>query len=485
MRAARWRPGIVAATVPALLVLLAAAGPAPAGAAATDAAAGGGPGAELGASAPVLPGAGPGTARAVPVPAAAAGPAATGPAGTPWRFLSAPGVGWAAIPLYTDGVVLGPDSRPVGVVPGTAAADDAPARLAQDAWLAAGVVPGPPQYRDMAEEAMRALDALLLPGGAVLAGVTPRWDYVWPRDASFVATALARTGHDADALAVLAHLAQLHAASPDGVFEARYLPDGSGRAPDDRARQLDGSGWVLWAVAEWYGATPPGPERDAALESLRPMVVGCLGAIRAQVDPRTGLPAPHPDYWEVAEDDPTLGTATALLLGVRAAAPVLAALALPPADALVRDLERGVQAFAPDFPRHVDGTASDTAVAFLMPPFAPVTAEVRVAWAAAAESMRRAGGGLAPGASWRADGISWTPTTAVFALTAAGSGDLRRARAWLDWLDEHRTPSGALPEKVLADGSPSAVAPLAWTSALVVLALDELDARLAEVEPAG
>src|SRR5665648_525805 len=85
-----------------------------------------------------------------------------------------------------------------------------------------------------------------------------------------------------------------------------------------------------------------------------------------------------------------------------------------------------------------------------------------------------AAGGLAPGAGWAADGVSWTPTTAVFALTAAASGQVDRAESWLDWLDAHRTPRGALPEKVLADGSPSAVAPLAWTCALVLLTLDEL-----------
>ena len=40
--------------------------------------------------------------------------------------------------------------------------------------------------------------------------------------------------------------------------------------------------------------------------------------------------------------------------------------------------------------------------------------------------------------------------------------------------DAHRTSAGALPEKVLADGSPAAVAPLAWTAATVLLTLDRL-----------
>ena len=48
--------------------------------------------------------------------------------------------------------------------------------------------------------------------------------------------------------------------------------------------------------------------------------------------------------------------------------------------------------------------------------------------------------------------------------------------AWLDWLDRHRTPAGSFPEKVLADGRPASVAPLAWTAAAVLLTADTLAA---------
>jgi GH15 family glucan-1,4-alpha-glucosidase len=79
--------------------------------------------------------------------------------------------------------------------------------------------------------------------------------------------------------------------------------------------------------------------------------------------------------------------------------------------------------------------------------------------------MLRPAGGVAPGATWKDDGVSWTPQTALYALTAATLGDAAAAERWLTWLDAHRTPSGALPEKVLADGTPAAVAPLAWIRA--------------------
>lgn len=405
---------------------------------------------------------------------------------------------FAAIPLYSDGVVLDASGHPEIVLVGDTAESDAAQQRRQDAWLAQGTVPGPERYADLAEQALRDIDTLVLPGGAAIAAASPGWRYVWPRDASFTAVALARTGHADDAHDILVYLRDMQLArSTEGVFEARYLPDGDGHVPDDRGLQLDGNGWVLWAVAEWYAAAgadaDPGegadgradtdarsatrraPDSDAQLEELRPLVESSLHAIRAHVDPETGLPGVFPDYWEVGERVPTLGTAAPLLAGVRASGDVVDALGLPPTGSLERLLEEGVDRFAPAYPRRLGGQQQDTAVAFLMPPFAPLDPAVEAAWHEAAESMARPAGGLAPGAGWKRDGVSWTPTTAMFGLTAAASGDTERATATLDWLDAHRTAQGALPEKVLWDGSPSAVAPLAWTASLVLLTLDELD----------
>ena len=382
--------------------------------------------------------------------------------------------GYAEIPLYSDGTVLSALGLPQAVPLGAPVTDPPGALARQDRWRAEGSVPGPARYADLAEAALRDLEALLLPGGVPLAAATGQWRYVWPRDASFVAAALARTGHVDDAFDVLEHLQLLQDGADGGVFEARYLPDGSGGVPDGRGPQLDGNGWVLWAVAEWYDAAPP-RTRDRRLESLRPLVVRSVAAIRANVDLATGLPAISPDYWEVAESSPTLGTLAPLLAGLRSASDVLRTLGEPPVADLIEALERGLDEHFVGYPRHPGAADPDTAVAFLMPPFRPYEAEVATAWRTAALTMARPGGGLAPGAGWRADGVSWTPTTAVFALTAAASGDRAAATGWLDWLDAHRSPRGALPEKVLWDGSPSAVAPLAWTCATVILALDELD----------
>ena len=89
--------------------------------------------------------------------------------------------------------------------------------------------------------------------------------------------------------------------------------------------------------------------------------------------------------------------------------------------------------FGPRFERHGDTGGLDAGVAMLLPPFADgagVPAAVRDGWRGYQEAARRPGGGLAPGADWKQDGVSWTPETALVAYTAAMDGDRRTARDW-------------------------------------------------------
>jgi GH15 family glucan-1,4-alpha-glucosidase len=288
---------------------------------------------------------------------------------------------------------------------------------------------------------------------------------VWPRDASFVAVAYARTGHLPDALDALDFLQRVQGA--DGSFHARYLPDGSG-PPDGRGVQEDGPGWALWALS----SVTSDPE---VLARYRPLLDRSADRLVA----RAGLPPASSDYWEVREDRLTLGIAATTLAGLDAAAHVYdllgdtarASVARAAADRTARAVE---EAFGPRYPRHLGGRDVDAAVTFLLPPFQRRTvAGAREAALRAVPRLRRPAGGLAPGEGWKDDGVSWTPETGLFALTAAATGDRAAADHWLHWLDRHRTASGAIPEKVLNDGSPAAVAPLAWSAALALLTLTE------------
>ena len=380
---------------------------------------------------------------------------------------------------------------------------DAVAAARQRAWLAAGTVPGAGgRWADLTRDALLDLHVLTLeaPGGtlAAVAGWSPHWRYVWPRDAAFVAVALARTGHQADAEAVLAYLQRVRPAGSVG-FQARYLPDGSGRVPDARGSEADGAGWQLWAVAELAALTPV-EQRPALLRRLAPLVATSTRACLAELAAGGGLPRPGRDYWEIRDRQVSLGLAAPILVGVETAADLLEGAGPHPPGSEARTLARrarqqssalrqrietvfgaaGYPRYAPSRPGGVQAPVRDASVTFLLPPFRPgATPDPRLvqAWTAAQIELRRPAGGLAPGAGWRADGISWTPQTALFALTAAHLHRDDAASQWLDWLDRHRTDAGALPEKVLADGSPASVAPLAWSAALVVLTVAELEGR--------
>lgn len=352
----------------------------------------------------------------------------------------------------------------------------------QAAWLAAGTVP---QVLELGEstmftDALRDLHALGQPDGVTVAGWAGPWRYVWPRDSGLAAAALARTGHLSDAVRILDFLQRMQPES--GVFQARYRPDGSG-VPDDRGEQLDGLGWALWATSRVAAGVPPA-DRAGFVRRYQSMIDRSTATTLALIDNRRSLPPVSADYWETREWRLTLATAAMLHAGLQAAAELYASVgdvegqrrAGDGAGRLASAIERR---FGPDgYPRHLGGRADsvDLGVDFLLPPFSShVDPGVVRAWRHAGEVMARPAGGLAPGGSWRDDGLSWTTSTSIHALTAAALGDREQAVRWLRWLDQHRTSTGSLPEKVTAAGAPAAVAPLAWAAAAVILTAYELD----------
>lgn len=359
---------------------------------------------------------------------------------------------------------------------GAVADPEGEASRAEQRWLDAGVVPGAgTRWEDMATSALLDMHRLTEPNGAVRAGAADRWEYAWPRDSAFVAVALARAGHREDALRILRFLARLEFDHEEG-FEARYLLSGVG-TPDDRARQSDGAGWALWALA----GVEMLPTTDGIDPELRQLLDRCTDFIlRLTVDGRV-LPPPSPDYWEVPVTRTSLGTVAPLLAGLRAGErlyshlgdPVRAARARTAADRLGARVELR---FGQGWERFGSTGGVDAAVAMMMPPFVAERPGVVRAWESYQRTALRPAGGLAPGSAWKSDGVSWTPETALVAYTAAASGRPEVATRWLDWLDRHRTEWGSLPEKVTGRARPAGPAPLAWTASLVVLTTAELEA---------
>ncbi|WP_270888035.1 glycoside hydrolase family 15 [Pedococcus sp. 5OH_020] len=348
-------------------------------------------------------------------------------------------------------------------------------------WLGGGDVPGgATAWAEMARWALVDIRSQTSPNGAVAAGPGRSWQYFWPRDGSFAAVALARSDHRAEASRVLDRLSGLEFDDAVG-FQARYGLDGSPRR--DRPRQSDGCGWVLWAVAEVRAEAPAAVPPSA--DRLRDRCVATLTRLVAQGH---RLPPASPDYWEVAVDRTTLGTVAPMVAGLLAASrdysltgdARAARRTREVGDALAAVVVRG---FGPRFERFGDTGGLDAAVLLLLPPFLPAGELPADSGAALDSAVHRyarealqPAGGLAPGVDWvKHDGSSWTPETALLALTAAATGHRERAGDLLDWLDAHRTSYGSLPEKVTRTGRPAGPAPLIWTASLVVLTLSELE----------
>ena len=383
-----------------------------------------------------------------------------------------------AISLTGSGTALsqGATAAGTGVIP------ESPEIRLSGSWLAGGRMPEVPELggSTMVQNALRDLETLSLPYGVPVAGWAPAWRYVWPRDSAFAASALARTGHIAEARRILNFLSAAQPAS--GQFEARYRPDGSG-PPDHRGLQLDGSGWAVWAMDQVASQLPAKDDRRQLVTDFDGLLDRSIDAILVSTGNGTTLPPASADYWETPERRVTLATCSVLLTGLRSAERLYGA-TNDPRQVLVGSVadrfERTVlDAFAADgVPRHLGGPARsvDLGVTFMVSPFAGTGHRAALdAWRRSPTFMRRPAGGLAPGGSWRRDGISWTPTVATYAMAAACHGPRAPAVEMLRWLDQHRTAAGSLPEKVLANGQPASVAPLAWTAAAVVITADELE----------
>ena len=350
-------------------------------------------------------------------------------------------------------------------------------------WLRTGFVPGATAaQRSMATRALLELRLAVRPDGAVLAGWRTGAEYedAWPRDSSWVAVALADTGHSALAYQILQFLQRMQAR--DGTWAARYLPDGSGPVRDGRPAELDADGWVPWAVWSWAATQPLGPVSQSRRELARlwPMVTRAADAdVRSLTG--DGLPGPAMDYWEDSVQV-TLGTAAPLLAGLRAAADLApdigGATAASDGRRWAAAAARLATAIAAAFGRNgyqrtpEAGSGADAAVTFLGPPFAVPDPEVLEAARSAQRSLAIPNGGLRPGSNWTGvPDVAWTPETAFFALFDAAAGQHGPASAVLAWLAAHRTRLGSLPEQVNAAGQPASVAPLAWTDAVTLLAL--------------
>jgi len=272
--------------------------------------------------------------------------------------------------------------------------------------------------------------------GAVAAGAREGWAYVWPRDASAVAMALASGGYRAEARRVARFLLGL-----DLDAAARFR--GTGEPVAGRGPQGDAAGWVAAAA------------RAAGLPAPRG-----TSSWRDQVDYQEGEPG---DY-----------LANALASTAADGGRVIAA-AFGGRDGLVRR--------AGDPGSGLDSAAAWAVRPFPQPDLFPLAR--RTLLRLAAQSTRY---GIVPSEDWSGGNEPWTAPTAwtawsLAALANAEPGrfrgtaprDRRAALRLIADLRRAATPLGELPERVGAHtGVPRSTTPLAWSHAFAILALREL-----------
>ena len=166
-----------------------------------------------------------------------------------------------------------PLPRDTRVLPGAHAHEELRAEEARmlDALAARSSTPSP-----LLTDAVRDLHVLSTGLPAPVAGWSSNWRYVWPRDAAHAAVALHQLGLRDRAWATVCELAVL--CGSDGWFEARYVP-GRRHAPDGRPRQLDGTGWFLWAL----DSVLAGDDTTAVRETTAASALASDGTVQSTV----------------------------------------------------------------------------------------------------------------------------------------------------------------------------------------------------------
>ena len=288
--------------------------------------------------------------------------------------------------------------------------------------------------------------------GAVAAGAREGWAYVWPRDASAAAMALASAGYRAEARRVARFLLGL-----DLDAAARFR--GTGEPVPGRGPQGDAAGWVAAAAR---AAGVPRPRLPHGWQDQPDYQEGNSGDYLANAIASTALDGPK----------------SGLRLHISAR----------------RRMGRGIRAaFCADggLVRAADdpGSGLDSAAAWAVRPFPHpdlFTLARRTLLRLGAQSTRY---GIVPSEDWSSGDDPWTAPTAWTAWSLATLANDKhpgrsRGTTWRDRraalrliADLHRaaTPLGLLPERVDArTGVPRSTTPLAWSHAFAILALREL-----------
>jgi len=276
--------------------------------------------------------------------------------------------------------------------------------------------------------------------GAVVAGAREGWAYVWPRDASAVAIALASAGYRSEARRIVRFLLGL-----DLAAAARF--SAAGTPVDGRAAQGDAAGWV--AAAARAAGVPGAPVESQPWRGRSDYQENDPGdylgnAVAASAPRRMAGMEPENDLAGGARLERAIRTEFANRAG------------------LVR--EAGVPTSG------LDSAAAWTVKPFGLPGLYPLARRTLLRLAAGSGRF-----GIVPSRGWGGGSDPWTAPTAWTAWSLAALGDRRAALHLMAELRRAETSAGMLPERVdVHTGVPTSTTPLAWSHAFAILALRQL-----------
>jgi oligosaccharide amylase len=309
------------------------------------------------------------------------------------------------------------------------------------------------------------------------------YGYCWPRDAAWVATALAEAGHPEEATAFYRWAQRTQ--EPDGSWYQRYFCDGS-LAPSWGLVQGDETASVVFGVFHHFIVT-----RDRLLlVEFWPMVRRALEFLRQTMDRHTGLPGPSIDLWEEQVEESTYAaaavygayTAGAYLareIGERGAAEayqteadllreaIVQNLWHPPDGRFLRGLFPG--AGAESLHRGLDASLLGLSVPFgVLSPHDPRMEATAEQIARYLSNPRTGGIHRYAGDSYRG-GNPWVLCTLWLGLYELARGQTNAARQRLEWAAAHRTALDLLPEQIDREtNAPCWIVPLSWSHAMYV-----------------
>jgi glucoamylase len=300
------------------------------------------------------------------------------------------------------------------------------------------------------------------------------YGFVWARDLSFLILAFLSARRDDLARGALRWLPR--AQGPEGLWAQRHHTDGT-VAPSWCAHQIDETGSVLHAYdAAWHEL------RDPSLDGeLWPSARRAADFLVSTLD-ADGVPYATADLWEEREGRHSYTTAAAAA-GLRAAASFAArhepAVHAAYADAAERARAAIDRVFWSDdegrYLRTVGDPTVDASLLGLAWPFAaidPAGPRMRATVAAIEQRLGRPGGGIRryEGDTY-AGGHPWVLAAVWLGLWRRQIGDTAGLARAVAYAKRVARPLGLLAEQVTEDGEPAWVLPLAWSHAMLVLAV--------------